>query len=137
VFSEPWKSSAGTADCDFLGVRGAALRGVVLSDAPGARFRVYLLPFLLSCSVMTQSKCSLKVANIVTVVAHFCHVWGVGLVFYKLPHKPKYTTECRRVLLRQLMQSLQSCDIDHIKSAVRLKCDKCVDWTKTSPSWAV
>lgn len=50
MFSASWKSRADVAEGGRLGLRGAALRGVVLSPALGARFRVYLLAFLLSCN---------------------------------------------------------------------------------------
>ena len=50
LFSASGYSRAAAEDCLRLGVAGADLRGVVLSALPGAKLRVYLLPFLPSCT---------------------------------------------------------------------------------------
>ena len=64
-----------------MGVRGAALRGVVFSAAPGAKLRVYLLPFLLSCNSQNIQK---RDACSQTWVTRKCNRKGLQLIVHMM-----------------------------------------------------
>lgn len=99
MFSESWKSRAGAADCVRLGVRGAALRGVVLSDAPGARFSVYLLPLLPSCSA--------KAHHVTAVVYAADNVKRDAKARGNVVARPKIMHVCRQLYCLSVIRSKQ------------------------------